>query len=64
MGQKVSTVRTEIREALDPSDEERTTQEERLNVLEMMVTSRLDIAKQNILNGDRNAVTSRFTLGL
>ena len=62
MGQKVSTVRTEIREALDPSDEERTTQEERLNVLEMMVTSRLDIAKQNILNGDRN--DQQITLGL
>ena len=54
MGNPVSKVRSMIREELDPSDEERTKQEERLNLLEMMVTSRLDIAKQNILNGGRN----------
>ena len=54
MGNPVSKVRSTIREELDPSDEERTKQEERLNLLEMMVTSRLDIAKQNILNGGRN----------
>jgi len=54
MGNPVSKVRTEIREALDASNEERVKQEERLNLLEMMVNSRLEIAKQKILNGDIN----------
>ena len=54
MGNPVSKVRTEIREALDASNEERIKQEERLNLLEMMVNSRLEIAKQKILNGEAN----------
>jgi len=54
MGNPVSKVRSEIREELDPSDEERTKQEERMNLLEMMVNARLENAKLNILNGDRN----------
>jgi len=54
MGSPVSKVHSEIQKELDPSDEERTKQEERLNLLEMMVIALLDIAKQNFLNGDRN----------
>ena len=55
MGNPVSKVREGIREALSNQyDQERIKQEERLNLLETMITSRLELAKQNILNGDRN----------
>jgi len=54
MGNPVSKVRAGIREEFDTSDDERTKQEERMNLLEMMVNSRLENAKQNILSGERN----------
>jgi len=54
MGIPVSKVRAEIRDEFDPSDGERIKQEERMNLLEMMVNSRLENAKLSILNGDRN----------
>ena len=54
MGNAVSHVRTEIRNAVDVGHEERVKQEERLNLLEAMVTARIENAKQNILNGERN----------
>ena len=54
MGTPVSKVRSMIREEIDPSPEERTKQEERMNVLEMVVASRLDKAKQKIINGETN----------
>ena len=54
MGTPVSKVRSMIRDELDPSDEELTKQEERMNVLEMMVASRLDKAKHNFLDGEKN----------
>ena len=49
MGSTIST----LRESIDQSDHERTEKEERLNILETMVKSRLENAKRLMLNGER-----------
>jgi len=49
MGSPIS----KLRESISQSDDERTEKEERLNILEMMVKSRLENAKRLMLNGER-----------
>jgi len=53
MGNPISTIRESIRKATHPSEAERMEKEERLNVLETMVKSRLENAKRLMLNGER-----------